>query len=75
MTHKHATDREDVTIIAECPNVEGSADDHLQINAQVGKAKNVEAVKEEPVKGWPQCGECGSELDVVALSEPSEVIE
>jgi hypothetical protein len=72
--HKHGTDRVDVTILAECPNTVTHGDEHLRIEAEFGRAKDAEIVKEELVEVYPECGECGADLDVIVHSEPSEVL-
>lgn len=78
--NRHATDRWDWKIIAECPNngehVEGETDpndpEHITIEAS---AENSEfrALEAVPVKG-EECGICGSELDVIVQEEQTEVL-
>jgi hypothetical protein len=72
--HKHATDREDVTIVAECPNIEQDDGPHLSIEAEFGPAEDATAVKQELVEALPECGECGSDLDAIAYGDQSKVL-
>lgn len=83
--HRHATDRKDWTIIAECPyngrpgpimverDLDESPDDceHLTVQAQATNAE-VSAREAIPIE---ECPVCGAELDIIAQSTPTEALE
>lgn len=67
--HKHATDRTDWVIVAECVN----SDDHLSATLEATAA-------EPPVEDFQailpaQCRECGAPISFVSQSEPTEVLD
>jgi len=72
--HKHATDRVDGTVIAECPNIDDDPDAHLSFVVEYSDAADTD-IFEEVMDEWPDCGECGAELDAVHQQEPHEVLE
>ena len=71
--HRHATDRVDGVIIAECPNKEYPDDDHLTAIVEYEDAVDNDLL-ETFKSAWDTCGKCGAELDVVSQEEPSEVL-
>lgn len=72
--HRHATDRVDGVIIAECPNIEHPHDDHLKAVVEYEDAVDNEML-ELFRTAWDTCGKCGADLDVMIQEEPSEVLE
>lgn len=72
--HRHATDRVDGQIVAECPNAEHRDGPHLQIEVEYETATDDE-ILDELLEAFPKCGECGEELQFVKYEEPTEVIE
>jgi len=74
MGHKHRTDCVDGTVIAECPNIEDDPEAHLSFTVEYSDAEGTE-IFAELMDTWPNCGECGAELQAMHQQEPSEVIE
>jgi len=72
--HRHATDRVDGVVIAECPNLDDDPEAHLSFTVEYSDAADTEIFR-ELMDEWPACGECGAELDAIHQQEPSEVIE
>lgn len=80
---KHATDRWDWTLIAECPNngeqVEGETDptednpEHITIESSAENCE-MKALEALPVDDMP-CGICGADLDIVVEQTPTEILE
>ena len=78
--HRHATDRTDWTLIAECPNNGADhpllGDDpekvHLTIEAHATNAANT--ARETILVEGSDCSVCGAELDVVIEERPTEVL-
>lgn len=73
-SHRHATDRVDGTIIAECPNKEHDFDGHLSATVEYEDSA-LTNLFEEFSEAFDTCGECGEELEIIGSQEPSEVIE
>lgn len=71
--YRHATDRVDGTIIAECPNKEHPDDDHLSATVEYEDAADTE-IFDEFNEAFSTCGVCGAELEVIGQQEPTEVI-
>lgn len=71
---RHATDRVDGKIVAQCPNAEHQDDPHLQVQAQYDDAAS-NGLMETFKDAWDVCGECGAKLDYVAQETPSEVLD
>lgn len=71
---RHATDRVDGTVIAECPNIDEDPEEHLSFEVEYSDAADT-TIFDELMETWPECGECGAELDAVHQQEPTEVIE
>jgi len=71
--HRHNTDHVDGTIRAECPNIEDDPDKHLSITVQYEDVVDT-TIFEEVMDTWPECGECGAELETIHQQEPSEVL-
>jgi hypothetical protein len=72
---RHATDRVDGTLIAECPNATAPDDDHLQIEVNYEDAADAAAELVADIREtWPDCGECGATLQWLDASEPVEVM-
>jgi len=72
--YKHNTDRVDGTVIAECPNIEDDPETHLSFTVDYSDAADT-TIFGELMDQWPECGECGAELQAIHEQEPSEVIE
>jgi len=74
MSHRHATDRVDGTVVAECPNIEDDPEEHLSFEVAYSDSADT-GIFDELMDTWPTCGECGAELDAMHQQEPSEVLE
>jgi len=74
MSHRHATDRVDGTVVAECPNIGDDPEAHLSFEIEYTDAVNTD-IFDELMDTWPTCGECGAELQAIHQQEPSEVLE
>jgi len=72
--YKHNTDRVDGTVIAECPNIDDDPEAHLSFEVDYSDAADTD-VFDELMDTWPECGECGAELQSIHQQELSEVIE
>ena len=72
--HRHATDRIDGTVVAECPNIEDDPEEHLSFSVEYSDSADTE-IFNELMDTWPACGECGAELQAIHQQEPSEVLE
>jgi len=72
--HRHATDRTDATIIAECPNISEDRYAHLSVEVSCERS-DADSVVDELLTIVPECGECGAELDILGWREPTEVLE
>lgn len=72
--HRHATDRVEGAIVAECPNIEDDPEAHLSIEVEYEAAADT-SIFEELLETWPACGECGAELQSLHQHEPTEVLE
>jgi hypothetical protein len=72
--YRHSTDRVDGTIIAECPHLDEAPEQHLRIEMDYETSVG-DDVLDDLVEAWPECGECGAELDVLDFREQTEVIE
>jgi len=70
---RHATDRADGTVIAECPHVEDNPEAHLSFTVKYINTDT--AIFDELMDAWPTCTGCGAELDAVHHQEPAEVVE
>jgi len=64
---RHATDRKDWKVLAECPD---GGEDHLQLEAT---ATNSEFAAREAIP-IEECPLCGAELDVLVEEKPTEVL-
>jgi|GEM_PF-1968562 len=72
--HRHATDRVDGVIIAECPNKQHEDDGHLLVEADYGMCANDE-LADKILESIPNsCGACGEKVDYIRHQEPSEVL-
>ena len=71
---RHATDRVDGTIVAECPNLKDDPESHLHITAEYEDAADTD-IFDAVMEAWPECGECGAELDAIHHQEATEVLE
>jgi len=71
---RHAADRVDGTVVAECPNLDDDPEAHLSFTVEYGDAADTE-IFDELMDTWPACGECGAELDAIHQQEPAEVLE
>jgi len=71
--HRHATDRTDGIIIAECPNKEAERDAHLSVEVSYETSVG-DDVLDDLCAMLSGCRECGAELDVVDYREPTEVL-
>jgi hypothetical protein len=71
--YRHATDRVDGTIVAECPNKEFPDDDHLTVVVDYEDAAGNDFL-DEFRDAWSHCGECGAKLDVLQQETPAEVL-
>jgi len=74
MSHRHATDRADGTVVAECPNIEDDPEAHLSFTVEYSDSADT-GIFNELMDAWPTCGECGAELQAMHQQEPSEVLE
>lgn len=74
MSHRHATDRVDGTVVAECPNIKDDPEAHLSFEVAYSDSADT-GIFDELMDTWPTCGECGAELDAMHQQEPSEVLE
>jgi len=72
--HRHATDRTDGTIIAECPNLSDDPDAHLSVEISYETAVG-DDVLDDLLAMVSECRECGAELDVLDYRAPTEVLE
>jgi hypothetical protein len=72
--HRHATDRVDGNLLAECPNKDHLDDDHLRVEVDYTDAVDNDLF-ETFREAFPACGECGTALAVLGQEEPSEVLE
>ena len=72
--YRHATDRVDGVIVAECPNIDDNPETHLSFTVEYSDAIGAELF-EELMDEWPSCGECGAELDAIHKQEQTEVLE
>ena len=72
--HRHSTDRVDGTVVAECPNIEDDPEAHLSFVADYSDAADT-TIFEELLETFPECGECGAELQALHQQEPTEVLE
>jgi len=72
--HRHATDRVTGTAIAECPNIRRDPEAHLTICLEYSDAADTD-IFAELMNAYPECGECGAELDAAHQQEPAEVIQ
>jgi hypothetical protein len=72
--HRHATDRVDGTIVAECPNKDHEDDDHLAAVVEYHDASDTDLL-EQFAAAFETCRECGAEVDYIRQEEPTEVLE
>ena len=70
---RHATDRTNGTVIAECPHVADNPETHLSFTVTYSDTDT--AIFDELMDAWPTCIECGAELDAVHQQAPAEVME
>ncbi|AZH24788.1 hypothetical protein [Haloplanus aerogenes] len=61
-------------IIAECPNLNETPEEHLRIKGDYETSVD-DDVLDDLVEAWPGCGKCGADLYVLDFQEPTEVIE
>lgn len=68
--YRHATERTDWLLAAECPN-NADSDEHLSLEAEATQAGM------EPREAFPieKCPMCGAPLDFIAYGEPTEVLD
>ena len=71
--YRHATDRVDGTIIAECPNKQHTDDDHLSAAVEYEDAVDNDLLATFR-EAFPECGECGADLDFIGSETATEVI-
>lgn len=65
--HRHATDRIDGQMIAECPNGCSSW--------EISMTKATESLGELIIDEFRECPECGAEMDTISQETNSEVLE
>lgn len=67
MSNRHATDRIDGTMLAECPN--GCQSWELEIST------SKHSLDEVVPDAFRECSVCGAEMDTISQEQPSEVLE
>ena len=72
--HRLGTDRVDGVLTAECPNIADDPEEHLAITVEYEDAADT-TIFEELMETFPECGECGAELQALNQQQPSEVLE
>lgn len=70
---RHATDRVDGQIIAECPNKDCPDDDQLAVEVEYHDAVDNDLL-ETFQEAFPTCGKCGADLDFVGQERPHEIL-
>lgn len=70
MSHRHATDRKEATVLGGCPN------DCQALEMDVeGREESVDNLVEQVKDAFETCPECGEPLGYVQQDEPTEVLE
>ena len=72
--YRHATDRVAGTAIAECPNIDEDPEEHLSITVEYEDAADADLLG-DLLGAFPECGECGAELEALSQEEPVEVLK
>ena len=73
--YHHRTDCIETTIIAVCPNADGSGD-HLVVEATATESEPnaADVLAETLIGSLPVCGACGTAVEWIRLDTPVEVI-